>query len=68
VVVKLLMEFMCLFGWACLRESMTHTKPEWSPWIQTDLFTNNYVFGVKIWDRSESLDQRCMHVHFNQQN
>lgn len=50
------------------KENIAHTKKELSPWIQIDLSTNNYVFGVKIWDRSESLHQGCMHVLFNQQN
>jgi len=34
--------------------SMAHTKRELSPWIQIDLLTNHFVYGVKIWNRSES--------------
>jgi len=34
-------------------DSLAHTKTELSPWIQIDLLTNHFVYGVKIWNRSE---------------
>jgi len=32
---------------------MAHTELELSPWIQIDLLTNHFVYGVKIWNRFE---------------
>jgi len=33
--------------------SIAHTKRELSPWIQVDLDTDHFVYGVKIWNRCE---------------
>jgi len=37
--------------------SMTYTSLELSPWIQVDLLTNHFVYGVKIWNRCQNLEQ-----------
>jgi len=34
--------------------SLALTTSEISPWIQVDLSISYYVYGVKIWQRSES--------------
>jgi len=33
------------------------TEIELSPWIQIDLLTSHFVYGVKIWNRSETPHQ-----------
>jgi len=38
-------------------ESLANTLKELSPWIQVDLTINHFVEGVKIWDRSEGMNQ-----------
>jgi len=35
------------------RTSIAHTQRELSPWIQVDLHTDHFVYGVKIWNRCE---------------
>jgi len=32
------------------------TNVEKSPWIQVDLAISHYIYGVKIWQRSECAD------------
>jgi len=34
--------------------SLAHTAKELSPWIQVNLKTDHFVYGVKIWNRSPS--------------
>jgi len=33
---------------------LARTRVDVSPWIQVDLVDSHYVYGVKIWDRSEN--------------
>jgi len=43
---------------------MAHTEIELSPWIQIDLLTNHFVYGVKIWNRSETSSQGILSIHY----
>jgi len=38
-------------------ESLIVTNAELSPWLQVDLAINHFVTAVRIWDRSESIEQ-----------